>query len=740
MPMEQGGATRSRGDVRARLRPTLPSPWLRRLRWRGGDLGAALRDTLERELAERAGFQWLAVAFAAGCLIYFSLPREPLLPALLGAAALTALAASLRYRRGTPWRLVSVVAACLAGATAAKLRVDKLDGPHIEREVSASITGRVVGRESRSDRRPRIILDRLSSDTVAPDKMPRRVRLTIGPKGGLPELGARISVRARLMPVAGPAVPGGYDPRRAAYFEGIGGSGFVLGSWQPLAAPQPSLDLTVARIRAAIVARIMSAQPGEAGAVAAALLVGERAGLSEETNESLRLSGLAHLLSISGLHMMLIAGTAFFFVRAGLALSPRLALSRPIRKWAAIAALIVVSIYLALSGGAIATIRAYIMAVVMFTAILVDRPAISMRNLAIAAFLVLAMEPKSITEPGFQMSFGAVAALIAAWELWNQRRRSRIADEQALPGIGLARLLGKAALAVCLTSLVASLATAPFAAYHFERVATYSLLGNLLAAPLVSSIIMPFGLLTLAAMPLALEALPLAIMAGGIEALLWVSDWVAGLPGADVPAPRIAPASLLLVSMGLLWMCLWRLRWRLLGLPMMGAGLLLIPVLAAPPDVLVSPDGRVVAVRDAHDVLRVSGSRAGSYVVEQFFDEEAGPPPDAAALREGVRCDPLGCVLKGAGGIEVAHVLDPAAFPEDCRRPNVLVTALHAPRDCSAPLIIDGPQLKRFGAHAVRVETAGARPRFTITTERSAFPRPWQAKAAPPINTSATAP
>ena len=160
----------------------------------------------------------------------------------------------------------------------------------------------------------------------------------------------------------------------------------------------------------------MAAEPGEAGAVAAALLVGERSALSAETNESLRLSGLAHILSISGLHMMLIAGTAFFVVRAVLALSPRLALSRPIRKWAAIAALIVVSLYLALSGGGVATVRSYVMAVVMFAAILVDRPAISMRNLAIAAFIVLAMEPESITEPGFQMSFGAVAALIAGWE------------------------------------------------------------------------------------------------------------------------------------------------------------------------------------------------------------------------------------------------------------------------------------------------------------------------------------
>jgi competence protein ComEC len=668
------------------------------------------------------------------------LPREPLISALLAATLVAAVTASFRYRRGTRWRFVSLLALCLSGATAAKLRVDSLDGPHIERGISAAITGRVVDRESRFDRRPRITLDRLSSDIVPAGQMPNRIRLTVSPRTGLPELGARISLRARLMPVAEPAVPGGYDPRRAAYFQGIGGSGFALGTWEVLEPPRPSLDLSVARIRAAIVARIIAAQPGEAGAVAAALLVGERAGLSEATNESLRLSGLAHILSISGLHMMLIAGTAFFSVRAALALSPGLALARPIRKWAALAALLVVSFYLALSGGGVATVRAYVMAVIMFTAILVDRPAISIRNLALAAFAVLAMEPESITEPGFQMSFGAVAALIAGWEAWHERRRRRLSEEAAFPGLGLARLLGNAIIGVCLTSFVAGLATAPFAAYHFERVATYSLLGNLLSAPLVSFIIMPFGLLTLAALPLGLEAPPLAIMAWGINLLLGISDWVASLPGADLPAPHIPPASLLLVSTGLLWLCLWRLRWRLLAVPMIGAGLLLIPVLAAPADVLIAPDGKVVAVRDPAGVLRVSGSRAGSYLVEQFFDEEPGPLPEAATLREGVRCDPLGCVLRGARDTEVAHVLDPAAFTEECRRADLLVTPLNAPTDCPVTLLIDKPRLAQFGAHAVRIENAGTELRFAVTTERSAFPRPWQARGKPPVNISAGAP
>jgi competence protein ComEC len=698
----------------------------------GGSAGAfrsfaSGRDCLEAELAERAGFQWLAVAFAGGCLVYFSLPREPLFAALLLATAIAALVAVVSYRRGTPWRIAVLLAVCLAGATAAKFRVDRLYAPHIERDQYAELTARVADRENRTERRPRIVLDRLQSTDLSPEQAPRRVRVTLPERYGLPPLGATIGLSARLMPVAGPVVPGGYDPRRAAYFEGIGASGFALGGWQVIEEPGLSPDLVVARIRAAIVARIMAAEPGEAGAVAAALLVGERSALSTETNDSLRISGLFHILSISGLHMMLVAGTAFFLVRAHLALSPRLALTRPIRKWAAVAALLVVSLYFALSGGGAATVRAFVMAGVMFAAMLVDRPAISMRNLAIAAFIVLALEPEGIVEPGFQMSFGAVMALIAGWEVWRVRRSRLVMDDDALPGWRIARAFGRAVMGVALTTLIAGAATGVFAAYHFERVASYSLLGNLLAAPLVSAIIMPFGLLTLVLMPLGLEALPLSVMARGIEMLLWISDWVASLPGAEVTAPPIAPASLFLVAGGMLWLCLWRLRWRLLGLAPILVGLALVPLLVDLPDILIAPDGKAIAVRDEEGQLRVSGSRAGSYVVEQFFDEEPGEAPEAETLREGVRCDPAACLLQAAGEVSVAHVLDASAFPEDCRCADVIVTPLTAPDDCRAALVVDASRFEESGAHAVRVKVADDGPAFTIETERTAFSRSWQA-------------
>jgi competence protein ComEC len=306
-----------------------------------------------------------------------------------------------------------------------------------------------------------------------------------------------------------------------------------------------------------------------------------------------------------------------------------------------------------------------------------------------------------------------------------------LTDGGVIPGSRLLRFGWQALLGVAITTLVAGAATGIFAAYHFERVASYSLLGNLLAAPLVSLIIMPFGLLSLVLMPFGLEPLPLYVMARGIDTLLAVSGSVASLPGAEVRAPAIASLSLVLIVVGLLWLCLWRRRWRLFGVPAIALGLVSIPMLLDPPDLLVAPEGNAVAVRDASGVLRVAGGKPGSYVVEQLFDKEGAAPEDAATLREGAVCDDSACLLRGREEFLVSHVRDPTAFAEDCRSATVIATTLVAPSECRAPLVIDAERIRIFGAHAVRFGRDGGRPTFRVTTDRSATPRPWQPRASP---------
>ncbi len=695
------------------------------------------RACLVAELEDRRGFLWLPIAFATGIVVYFALPREPLLAALVLAAGLAALWALRGRASGGPYRLAVILCLIAAGAASAKLRVDRLAGPTLDRSATVSLTGRVIAVERRADRRPRLVLDRIDWPGRPADAKPRRIRISLPGQTALPQIGSRVGLSARLGPVPGPAMPGAYDPRRAAFFDGIAASGFAFGTWTPVAAADEaglSPRIAIARLRQAISERVRQVDDGQAGAVAAALIVGDRSRLSAATVESLRTAGLAHILAISGLHMALVAGTAFFLLRGLLAASPSLALNRPIKKWAALAALAVGLVYLGLSGGNVATIRAYVMAAVMFAAIVIDRPAISLRNLAIAAFVVLALRPESVGEPGFQMSFAAVAALIAGWEVWRDRRRLHLAEPSPSPIMRGARLTLRAFAGIALTTLIASLATAPFAAFHFQKLAAYSLAGNLAAMPLVSLLVMPAGLFSLVAMPFGLDPLVLPVMFAGIDALLTIAAGIAGLPGALVVTPRMPVASLLLVSGGFLWLVLWRPRLRLFGLAPIAAGLLLAPLAARTPDVLMTAAGRAVAVRDAGGVLRFAGSRADSFVVGQWLAAEGPRAPDRQAIRDGVACDRLGCILRGRGGLVVAHVRDAAAFIEDCRRADIVLTPLRAPDDCAASLVLDARATSRRGAHAVYLEGPDNDPMKTIRII-TAWPqvrRPWQGRPSAP--------
>jgi len=696
------------------------SGYVRRLGWRLSDHAGSLSRQIGRDLEERRFFLFVAVAFCAGALAYFALPREPLLAALLPAFALAAAAAFLAWWRGAPYGLLVLLAALLAGASVAKLRVESLTAPVLQRPVTAEVQGRVADIEFRAGRAPRAVLESVRIGRIPPQKTPERVRLTF--RGEAPPLGALVTARARLSPLPGPAIPGGYDPARAAFFEGIGAGGFVFGAFSVVEEPRGfHARLHLADLRREIAERILSAQPGEAGAVAVALLVGERGGIGDETADTLRVAGLAHILAISGLHMMLIAGTAFWLVRAALALFEGAVLAWPIRKIAAVAALGVGAFYLAISGGNVATIRAFVMAAVMFAAILLDRPALSLRNLAIAAFIVVALEPESVTEPGFQMSFAAVAALIAVWDLWRDRPVDDLAEPPSWPW-RLLRGLIAALLAIALTTLVAGFATAPFAAYHFGRFASYSLLGNLLAMPLVSVLVMPAGLLTLAAMPFGLEPLPLSVMAAGIDLVLGASRWVAALPGSSLSIASFPAWTLMIATAGFLWLCLWRSPVRLYGVvPLLGgAGLALL--FSSSPDLVVDESGKAIAARGPDGVLRVAGVRAGSYLADVWRENE---PPGAGDIDEGFSCDAEACVFRMKGGFSVSHVVSPLALPEDCARADILVSALPVPADCRARIVIDRDSLATGGAHALFVEARGTAD-LRMETARSTVRRPWQ--------------
>ncbi len=426
--------------------------------------------------------------------------------------------------------------------------------------------------------------------------------------------------------------------------------------------------------------------------------------------------------------MVLAAGVVFWLVRAGLALVPFLALSWPIKKIAAAVAMAGVTAYCVFSGWDIAAERSLVMTLIMLGAILVDRPAVSMRNLALAALVALAREPEGLLGPSFQMSFGAVAGLIACARLIDGRFLAR----EGAGRIGrTVRLAASAVLGTLLTTLVAQIATAPFATYHFQNIQPFGLVGNALTLPLVSLAVMPAAVLGILAYPFALDRPVWWLMGLAVKGMLAISAWIAGFSQAVVVVPAFGTAALLLLAAGLLLATLpiSGLRWLALAPTLLGLGLAAGPVRQ---DVYVDRQGSGAAARGADGRLVALG-RPSAFVLEQWLraDGDGRRPADAFAA---ANCDRLGCNAADAEGRVVAFVRDRRAFPEDCSRADIVITPRPAPSSCAASLVIDRAILASRGAVAIRWAPEGA----IVTGSRDAdgAGRPWRSKtpaaAAPP--------
>jgi competence protein ComEC len=674
---------------------------------------ARLHLTLEAELDAGRGFLWLPVAFGVGILAYFGLPREPLALALAAlVAALVAATWAARYRVAA-FRVAVLAAAVAGGALAAKIRTDLVAAPVLTHEMTATIAGWVAGTEETTSGGKRLRIRVSSMSEVPPKATPKLARITVRNKATNIAVGDGVSVLASVGPPSGPLFPGGYDFAFPLYYQSVGATGFAFGSAKPAALGAAPWSIRVmepiAWLRDLLRVRIEEALPGNNGHIAAALVMGDQRGIAEDTQNDMRASGLGHIFSISGLHLALVAGSVFWLVRALLALSPMLALNYPIKKWAAAVALATATFYTAISGAEVATVRSWVMLTIMLGAVLLDRRALTLRNVALAALLILIFSPESLLSISFEMSFAATAALISAFEAirtWQTTRlRTRDIRERTL-----FRRFSDATTLLLITSLVAGLATAPFGIFYFQRVAPLTIVANLAVAPAISFIVMPMALLAVVAMPFGLEALPLKVMEWGLQWMLFVADrttaWSDGL-GAVPAMPSVA---LLVLTGGFLWLALWAERWRLLGvIPILAA----VPIAVATPRpvVIVEETAKAAAVRGADGNLSILGGKGASFAVENWLRADGDTrSPNDKSLANGTACDAIGCVGRLADGGAVALVKRPEGFVEDCARSAVVISHYEAPVGCDAhALVIGRDQLDAFGAHAIFVDNGGYR-------------------------------
>ena len=625
-------------------------------------------------------FPWAPVCLGAGVGLYFALMAEPEIEIYLALALLGTLGGLIGLRAPENaavlgWALMLVAAGfCLSGA-----RAHSVTAAVLPYRYYGPIEGRVIAIDRSASDAVRLTLDRVRLRNMARLETPERVRISLHGSKDIPAPGSQILTTGHLMPPQGPAEPGGFDFRRHAWFQRIGAVGYsrlpVL-----LAAPN-SGDLWLQRFRRRASTYIQARLPGETGGFAAALTTGDRSGIGQDSLMALRGSNLAHLLAISGLHMGLLSGFVFASLRLLLCLWPRVALRLAVKKIAAVGALLVAAAYLALSGGNVATERAFIMVAVVLGAVLLDRRAFSLRAVALAAMIVLAHRPESLMSPGFQMSFAATTALVAVFT-WVRET-----------GVSLGPGWMRGAVAVVISSAVAGAATAPFGAAHFNTLSHYGLIANLASVPLMGVLVIPAAVLALCLAPLGGEMIGLRLMGWGLDWILMVAHWVTGLEGAQgrvvAPGPEVLP----LIAVGMLVLILWQGRLRTLGLvPVMLAFILWAQ--ATRPPVLISADGALLGKMTV-DGRALSKPKGAGFAARIWLENDGDGSDQAAAAARWT------APVKSAmiGSTEVIHVIGKRAVEahDVCLAGQVIVTTVD--KDLSGGCqLFDPARLRQLGS------------------------------------------
>ena len=672
---------------------------------------------------ERGRFMpWLAVCMAAGVLGYFALAHEP--AAYAGAALAAGAACLCGLLRSRPAGRAAALAllAASAGFASAQWATGRAAPPLALPRTAVVFTATVRGVEQLPEGRRLTLVDASVDGGPA---LPRFLHLRLRDTDATQfTAGDAVRVRAVLRPPAPPAYPGAWDLQRDAFFSGLGGAGTALGAVEVTAhAPPDGPARWLAGVREAVAARIMAALPGTPGAVAAAVLTGSGSAIPLADRAAFRDSGLAHLLAVAGLHIGIVMGLVMGVTRFGLALWERAALNWPCKQVAAAAALAAGAGYVLMTGMHVPVLRSFAMAALVTVGVAVGRRAVSMRGLALAAMALMLLSPWEVTGVSFQMSFAAVLALIAGYEALRP---------------GLTRLRRHPMLhhagTLLLTSLLAGAASAPFAAFHFGRVQAYFILANLVAVPLTAVAVMPAGLLALLLMPLGLERLALAPMGWAIDAVLLVARTVAALPAATFGVPHMPGWGLGAVALGLAWLGLWRSRMRLAGCAPIVVGLL-SGLISPPADLLVSPDARLIALREPAYVQTRPGFPR--FVLDswlQYWAESLPPAFPETGDPGPVRCDAEGCRITQGGAVVL---LARSLHPMDCTGAALIVSAEPARAVCPGLPRIDRFAVWRDGAHAVWLRDGAA----AVVSDRAwRGDRPWVAPPPRPGSPRTTLP
>ena len=670
---------------------------------------------------------WTPVGVGIGIATYFALPFEPDLALL----AVTPIFGVLVYLSRN--HLAALIPAIFLFAFGLGFNTAQIDTrlsatPMLDRESNVlQLTGKLMLEEVMPDGM-RLTLSHAEAGHISPERTPVKIRVKLNGKtlADIPPPGSVIRTWAQIGPYSDPVMPGANDFRWQSYFRQWGGLGWSTSDLEVVDAhSQNSLHDSIAlmfeRARLALAQHVYARLTGDVAAMTVARLNGQQTGISKPVIEAMRIAGLAHLLSTSGFHVTIMGILIYFPLRAFLALFPPIALRYPIKKWAAGGAIISTTFYTLLVGSQAATLRSLLMSVIAMLAIISDRKANALRLVILSAALAMLLAPDAMLGPSFQMSFAAVFALIASHQ--KSFQWATAPGEKFLGDGWLSNSL-RHLLAISSTSLIATAATTPFAIYHFQTFSFYGFIANMLAIPLTSFWVMPCILMAYITAPFGLDGWFIDTAGAGIWVTIKIATTVASWPYSIFYLPAMPTYVLVMMVFGGLWLCIWRLRWRWLGLLPILIGIF-YPLYTPQPDFMIAPDGRAWAARLNNGRLAVSNLDRDEFIYTQWQQRLGNVPlvdiNELSSTDQQLRCDSMGCVYHHGAHVIAIPELQSAAL-EDCQKADLVIATDFDIRQCAAAHVIDEPALWHHGAHAIYFK--GDDMRIEYVRERRGE-RPW---------------
>jgi competence protein ComEC len=671
----------------------------------GGSLAAAL---VQRRLFVLLPFGIIAGLIAATT---GSASPEPAALAVVGVAL--AIAVPVFWRSIAALRVVALLCGFWLGFSLLTIHGALFGTTMLARPAYGTFQARVDEIVTETDTSRSVIVSQIAPGSDTKPVPMRRARVSMR-SGQLLSPGDVISAKIRFYQVPGPVLPNGFDSQFNGYFDGVGAYGNTYGAVQIVKAGEPSApDRIIESVRRGIAGRIDAVLSQPSSWIARSMITGDQSGVTQEAHDVMAKAGIAHVLSISGPHLTLVAGGVFAALRLGLALFGGVSRRISVKKAAAIGGIVASVLYFSISGLNVAALRSTIMIVLVFGAVIFGRRALTMRNVAVAGLIVIIFDPSSIFRPSFQLSFAAVVALVGAFE--NMRHQAK--GPRGFVGRAWGYFFGAA-----VTSLVAGTATLLFSAYHFQQTSPLGVLGNLLTLPLVGFVMMPAAMLAVLMMPFGFERPFLVAMGWSIDRMLELARLVAGWSAQLDANPLLTPLALVIGFAALGWFAFFPNRFRYIG-PALAAPLVVLFAMDRPPDVLIADTTQAVAIRSTSGLELVTG-KPESFAVKVWEDTYSEPiAKDETGMAQ---CDTLGCIASSPLGFSVAMVKGADAFDEDCASADLVIARVAAPAWCKAETkVVDADDLALHGVHWLRWDATAKK--FEIRPAMTDLNRPWRA-------------